>query len=75
MKYEVVPMQKYDDFTWCVYEKETKQIIKAFDFSEDAEQYCSFLNKGGAFAGNTPTFVLRSVAVKAINHTFAEAFA
>lgn len=76
MKYEVVPMPKFGyDYDWCVVEKSTTQIIKTFDFSEDADNYCSFLNNGGAFDGSTPSFVLRSVAVKAINHTFEEAFA
>jgi hypothetical protein len=79
MKYEVIPMQKNDhdgsDFIWCVFEKTSQQIIKAYSFEDDADTYCRFLNHGGAFDGSTPSFVLRSVAVKAINHTFEEAFA
>lgn len=79
MKYEVIPMQKYEhdssDFIWCVYENATQQIIRSYYFEDDANEYCAFLNNGGAFDGSTPPFVLRSVAVKAINLTFEEAFA
>lgn len=74
-KYYVEPAQYgSSDFVWCVFEKSTSQIIKSFSFSDDAEDYCDFLNHGGAFDGNTPSFVLRSVAMKVINESFQEVF-
>ena len=76
VKYYVEPVHfEDDDFMWCVFETSTRQIIKTYSFEDEAEEYCKFLNRGGAFDGNTPTFVLRSVAIKEINNTFRQAFA
>ena len=63
--YFVLPLQTEDeDFIWCVMENKTEQLIKAFEFEEDASVYCEFLNEGGAFAGFTPTFILQEVVVQ-----------
>ena len=75
-KYSTVPYHIGNaDFVWCVIEEPTEQVIQSFDFEEDADEYCKFLNKGGAFDGFTPTFLLRSVNLKQINSTFQETFA
>ena len=64
MNYTVSPVATEDnDFVWCVVEEPTTQIIKTFAFQEDAAKYSKFLNRGGGFAGFTPMFVLREVAV------------
>lgn len=67
MNYFVSPVRidsDGDDFVWCVVERSTDQIIKVFEFDEDASDYCDFLNEGGAFDGFTPSFVLREVVVQ-----------
>jgi hypothetical protein len=38
-------------------------LIKAFEFEEEAEEYCDFLNEGGAFDGWTPPFILQEVVL------------
>lgn len=79
IKYIVKPVNTdEDDFVWCVIETPTDQIIKVFTFEEDASDYCSFLNEGGAFDGFTPTFVLREVVVESdldYNQKFEAIFA
>lgn len=72
--YYVLPLATEDhDFIWCVMETQTEQLIRAFEFEEDAKKYSKFLNKGGAFAGFTPSFVLREVvAPEDVNHEFAD---
>lgn len=61
-KYEIHSMQTEEgDFFFGVYEKQTEQVIDFFYFHEDAEKIVDFMEKGGAFNGFTPTFMLRSV--------------
>lgn len=73
MNYEVIPLHvSGHDYLWCVMENRTEQLVKAFDFSDDAEDYCEFLNRGGAFDGFTPSFVLREVSISNINQEFTE---
>ena len=60
------------NFVWCVMENKTEQLIKAFEFEDEAEDYSEFLNQGGAFDGFTPSFVLREVTVSNINQEFTE---
>jgi hypothetical protein len=73
MNYEVIPLHVGNaDYLWCVMEVPTEQLIKAYDFEEDANDYCEFLNTGGAFDGFTPSFVLREVAFTNINQEFTE---
>ena len=71
--YRIVPLKADDfDFIWCVIETSTDQLIKAFEFEDEAEEYCIFLNFGGAFDGWTPTFILQEVVVpQDLNREFA----
>jgi hypothetical protein len=63
------------DFSWCVVETATEQIIKTFFFEEDAVKYNRFLNKGAAFDGWTPAFMLINVtSVMDINDVFSATF-
>lgn len=72
--YFVLPLETEDgDFIWCVMENPSEQLIRAFEFEDEADEYCEFLNDGGAFAGFTPSFILREVEVsRNINHEFSE---
>lgn len=63
-----------EDVKWLVDEKATDQIVGEFWFEDDAAEYASFLEKGGAFAGFTPSFMIRKVSVN-INDAFAAEFA
>lgn len=73
MNYYVMPLNIADkNFVWCVMENKTEQLIKAFEFEDEAEDYSEFLNQGGAFDGFTPSFVLREVTVSNINQEFTE---
>jgi hypothetical protein len=73
MNYYVMPLKIADqNFVWCVMENKTEQLIRAFEFEDDAEDYSEFLNTGGAFDGFTPSFVLREVTVSNINQEFTE---
>lgn len=63
INYYVMPLATEDnDFIWCVMEKQTDQLIRAFEFEDDAKKYNKFLNRGGAFDGFTPSFILQEVA-------------
>lgn len=71
--YHVMPLAVNNDFIWCVMESKTDQLIKAFAFEDEAEEYSEFLNGGGAFDGFTPTFVLREVAFpRNVNTDFSD---
>jgi hypothetical protein len=71
--YYVLPLEVDSDFIWCVMETKTEQLIQAFEFEEEAEEYKEFLMDGGAFDGFTPSFVLREVVFSQnINHEFSE---
>lgn len=71
--YYVIPVETEDkDFIWCVMERTTDQMIDAFLFNDDALEYANFLERGGAFSGWTPSFILREVAVsRNLNNEFA----
>lgn len=63
------------DFQFNVFETSTSQIIKTFFFQDDAEDYLKFLNRGGAFNGWTPSFMLRKVNVEYdLNQEFENIF-
>ena len=64
-----------DHLYWRVYERSSDQIVAEFFFEEDAQQLCQFLERGGGFAGFTPSFMLRKVPVKNINDIFQAEFA
>lgn len=71
--YHVMPLAVNDDFIWCVMESKTEQLIKAFAFEDEAEEYSEFLNGGGAFDGFTPSFVLREVVFsRNVNSDFSD---
>jgi hypothetical protein len=53
-----IPLEYRGEFLFCVYENTTEQVIRAFYFEEDATSYIKFLNRGGAFGGWTPAFIL-----------------
>ena len=64
-----------DYLLWHVYETMTHQVISSFFFEEDAQDYCKFLEKGGGFAGFTPSFVLKKTQSFNINDAFMAEFA
>lgn len=71
--YHILPLNVENDFIWCVIENKTEQLIRAFAFEDEAEDYWEFLEDGGAFAGFTPSFILQEVAVPInVNHEFAD---
>jgi hypothetical protein len=64
-----------ENLMWHVLETGTEQVISSFFFEDDAEEYSKFLEKGGAFAGFTPSFVLKKTHSYDINDAFAAEFA
>lgn len=72
--YYVLPLETEEhDFIWCVMEYQTDQLIEAYEFEDDARDYTKFLNRGGAFAGWTPSFILQEVVVaRDMNHEFSD---
>jgi len=73
MRYYVLPLHlETNEFIWCVMEESTEQLIRAFEFEDEADEYCDFLDRGGAFDGFTPSFILREVAYERnINQEFS----
>jgi hypothetical protein len=70
--YYVLPLEVDSDFIWCVMETKTEQLIEAFEFEDEAEEYKDFLMSGGAFDGFTPSFILREVVIPTnVNHEFS----
>ena len=71
--YYVLPLEVNSDYIWCVMENKTEQLIKAFEFEEDALDYANFLESGGGFDGFTPTFLLREVVFERnVNADFSD---
>lgn len=71
MKYIVAPIDLNGDYMWSVFETETDSIVSYHHFEEDAEDEARFMEKGGAFAGWTPLFMLQRVALASeINSEF-----
>lgn len=64
-----------DELLWLVYENTSDQVVAEFFFEEDAQELCSFLEKGGGFSGFTPSFILQRVPNININETFSAEFA
>lgn len=64
-----------DCLVWHVLENATNQIVESFYFEDDAQQWCSFWEKGGGFAGFTPRFFLTKVPKPDINEAFLAEFA
>lgn len=63
--YEVLLISDEDEgnFFYCVYEHRTEQAFNFFFFEEDAIRCKDFLDKGGAFNGFTPAFILKNISV------------
>jgi len=72
--YEVHTLKDEEDmFFWCVWEKLSEQAIDFFYFKDDAQTCAKFLENGGAFAGFTPSFMLKEVKIpKDINQEFTK---
>lgn len=72
--YYVLPLETDEyDFIWCVMENQTEQLIEAFEFEDEARKYAKFLNRGGAFDGWTPSFILQEVVLSQdLNSDFSE---
>ena len=64
-----------EELLWIVHEITSDQIVAQFFFEEDAEELCKFLEKGGGFAGFTPSFILQRVPTLDINQNFQAEFA
>ena len=73
-QYTYYPEFDNDEVLWLVYENTSEQVVAEFFFEEDAQAYSNFLQKGGAFAGFTPTFVLQKTQSSNINDAFAAEF-
>lgn len=70
-RYAVNPVNIEGNFFWELYETSTDQVIDQFFFEEDAVDTANFMERGGAFAGWTPSFILREVAApRDLNHEF-----
>jgi hypothetical protein len=59
-----------DELLWVVFEEATAQVISEFFFEDDASAACEFFERGGAFAGFTPSFVLKKTQFGNINDAF-----
>ena len=59
MNYQIVKVNN----NFNVVETLTGLTIESFDVFNLARKYLSFLNKGGAFNGFTPAFILRKVHI------------
>jgi hypothetical protein len=74
--YTYYPEFNKDDYLlWHVYETATEQIIDSFFFEEDAARTAWEMEKGKAFAGFTPAFMLRKTPFVNINEAFEAEFA
>ena len=60
---------------WRIRERATSQVVAEFFFEDDAQEYCEFLESGGAFAGFTPSFIIKKVPIQNINENFQAEFA
>ena len=63
-----------DELLWRVFEISSQQYVAEFFFEEDAQELCEFLQRGGGFAGFTPSFMLRKSYAKDINQAFSMEF-
>lgn len=64
-----------DELLWLVFEESTSQVVAEFFFEDDAQEYATFLDNGGGFAGFTPRFILTKVPKPDINEAFLAEFA
>jgi hypothetical protein len=61
--YSLYPIKEGGVSLWVVKETTTEQVIEKFAFKDDAVAKMKFLNRGGAFAGFTPSFMVKQVPV------------
>ena len=74
--YTVYPeFDEEDCLEWIVFEFATQQVIDTCLFEEDAVELVEFMEKGGAFHGFTPSFMLTRIPKMDINSAFAAEFA
>jgi len=72
--YKYYPEMSIDDeLLWKVLEVSSDQIVAEFFFEEDALKMCEFYDKGGGFAGFTPSFMLQKMKINT-NDAFAMKF-
>lgn len=70
-----LPVEYKGDFIWVVYEHSTEQVVRKHYFEEDAKEYARFINRGGAFSGFTPSFMLIEFETKSdVNDKFEKEF-
>jgi hypothetical protein len=74
-KYDVVVIENDKDFLWGVLENDTEQLIDVYFFEDEAQETAVFYEKGGAFDGFTPAFMLRTVKFQSdLNKAFQQSF-
>ena len=63
-------------YYWAVYEVGTEQVVKIFFFEDGAKEYLDFLERGGAFDGYTPGFMLQQIQLprEPVNEAFSRVF-
>lgn len=57
-KYDIHAVEEDGNYFFCVYENATEMPFDFFYFEEDAKACADFMEKGGAFNGFTPKYIL-----------------
>jgi hypothetical protein len=75
-KYSVILIREDEEYFWGIYEFASEQVIDTFYFEEDAMDAADFMEKGGAFDGFTPSFMLQEdfLPKEEINLSFSRLF-
>lgn len=74
-KYDIVVVENEKDFLWGVFENATEQLVDVYFFEDEARDAAKFYERGGAFDGFTPTFMLRTVKSQSdLNEAFEQKF-
>lgn len=72
--YEIVPIKDDNDISFfCVYENQTENVVGIYPSREEAKQRLIFLDRGGAFSGFTPGFILNGVDCGSLDERFTRA--
>lgn len=75
-KYTVKPVNVEGDFMWELHENASGHVVGLYYFEDDALDDAYFMERGGAFDGFTPSFMLQQVAApRDINLEFSELLA
>ena len=48
---------------WCIFEFATEQVVHSSESKRDADKYKKFLERGGAFNGFTPSFMMIDTSI------------